>query len=412
MKHKQEVAKKQEGGLVNVVKYPPLSVADLSEILGLTIKEDNTNKVITFLGELSAYTKSSQFNISFNAPSSTGKSYIPLEICSLFPKEDVKVIGYCSPTAFFHEVGEYDQETRMIKLDLSRKNIIFLDQPHTLLLQHLRPLLSHDQEEITIKITDKSKNAGLRTKTILIKGYPAVVFCSAGLKLDEQEATRFLLLSPESSQEKIRKAIIEKVFKESDRESYAKFLEDNPKRQALKQRIEAIKSEQISEVNIEANQRKKIEDIFLKGEGLLKPRHTRDVGRVISLVKALALLNLWDRKKEGQNIIANDEDVKQAKLLWSNIAQSQEHNLPPYIYDLYLKIILPMFKEELGDMGITRGEIIKKHYQLYNRSITDWQLRRIILPMLETAGLIFQEPDEKDRRVMMVYPIEDKKEVD
>lgn len=136
------------------------------------------------------------------------------------------------------------------------------------------------------------------------------------------------------------------------------------------------------------------------------------MGRVVSLVKALALFNLWHRKREGQVIIANDEDIKQAKLLWSSIAQSQEHNLPPYIYDLYLKIILPLFQEDLGNMGVTRSEIIKKHYQLYNRSITDWQLRRIILPMLETAGLIYQEPDERDRRVMMVYPIEGKKEVD
>ena len=86
-------------------KFPPLSIDQLNEILGLTIKSDNNNKIITFLSLLSAFTDNNQFNISFNAPSSSGKSYIPLEISSLFPKEDVRCIGHASPTSFFHEEG-------------------------------------------------------------------------------------------------------------------------------------------------------------------------------------------------------------------------------------------------------------------------------------------------------------------
>lgn len=85
---------------INTSQFKPISSQELIKILGLTIKKDEENKLITFLCELSAYTGSSQFNISFNAPSSTGKSYIPTEIAQLFPKEDVIEIGYCSPTAF------------------------------------------------------------------------------------------------------------------------------------------------------------------------------------------------------------------------------------------------------------------------------------------------------------------------
>lgn len=388
------------------MKYPYLSMGDLSDILGLTIKEDAENKIITFLCHLSAYTRSSQFNISFNAPSATGKSYIPLEISSLFPKEDIRVIGYCSPTAFFHEEGEFDKEKRIIKLDFSRKVLIFLDQPHTLLLQHLRPMLSHDQEEMTIKITDKDKAIGLRTKNIHIKGFPSVVFCSAGLKLDEQEATRFFLLSPETSQEKIKQSIVERVHRESNQDGYKALLEANPKRKALKERIEAIKREQVNDVIIKSTQNKKIIDIFLK-QHTLKPRYARDVSRVISLVKSLALLNLWHRGREGQNIVANDEDVKQAQDLWFNIYKSQECNLPPYVYDLYSSIILSLFKDRQS--GIERSEIIHKHFQMKNRPLHDWQLRRNILPMLETAGLIIQKSDPEDRRRMLIYPVEREK---
>ena len=196
--------------------FKPLTSSDLIKTLGITIKRDEINKLITFLSLLTSYTKDSQINISFNAPSSTGKSYIPLEISRLFPKEDVIEVGYCSPTAFFHDYGVFDKEKGGYIVNLSRKILIFLDQPHTLLLQHLRPLLSHDRKEIRLKITDKSQKSGLKTKNIYLIGYPTVIFCTAGLNLDEQEATRFLLLSPEINQEKIREAIYEKIRRESN----------------------------------------------------------------------------------------------------------------------------------------------------------------------------------------------------
>lgn len=388
--------------------FPPLSTEELLEILGLTIKKDETNKIITFLCQLSAFTESAQFNVSFNAPSSTGKTYLPLEVASLFPEEDVKAIGYCSPTAFFHDKWEYDEEQDIRVVDLSRKILIFLDQPHTLLLQHLRPLFSHDKKEIEIKITDKTKGVGNRTKNILIKGYPSAIFCSAGLRLDEQEATRFFLLSPQISQEKIRQAIYEKLRKETDSGAYKRDLDDNPKRQALKDRIRAIKASYIDDVKIGSVE--KIKQAFFKKNRILKPRDTRDIGRLISLVKGFALLNLWYRESDGLTILANEEDIEQALMLWDDICQSQELNLPPYVHNLYKDLILPAYEEI--QKGLTRQDIIRKHYEIYERAIPDWQLRREILPMLDMAGLIIQEPNPDDRRVMLIYPAQHKTKVD
>jgi hypothetical protein len=78
---------------VDTSRFEPLTAKDLIEILGLTIKRDEINKLVTFLALLSAYTEESQLNISFNAPSSTGKSFIPTEIAKLFPPEDVIEVG-------------------------------------------------------------------------------------------------------------------------------------------------------------------------------------------------------------------------------------------------------------------------------------------------------------------------------
>lgn len=398
---------------IDTSQFKPLFSSELVEILWLTIKKDEENKLITFLCELSAYTENSQFNISFNAPSSTGKSYIPTEIARLFPEEDIIEIGYCSPTAFFHDIGEYQKEKKGYLVDLSRKVLIFLDQPHTQLLERLRPLLSHDKKEINLKITDKTQKFGLKTKNVLLRGYPSVIFCTAGLKIDEQEATRFLLLSPETNQGKIKEAIQEKIKKETDADAYQKWLDDNPKRKLLKERIQAIKQENIKEIKIGSPE--KIEERFLKKNRMLKPRHSRDIGRLISLIKSFALLNLWFRKNDSSVIIANDDDIEEAFKIWDAISESQELNLPPYIYHLYQEVILPAwndknknrsegFEEITGELGLTRQDIIQKHYQIYGRFIADWQLRQQIIPMLETAGLIIQEQDPSDKRKILIYP--------
>lgn len=389
-------------------KFKPMGSEELSEIVGLTIKQDVENKIVAFLCQLSAYTESAQFNISFNAPSSTGKSYIPTEVARLFPEKDVWELAQCSPTAFFHDFGEWDEKRKVSIVDLSRKIIIFLDQPHNDLLARLRPILSHDKKEILSKITDKSQQHGLRTKNILIKGFPAVIFCTAGLNIDEQEGTRFILLSPETSQQKLREGIFEKIKKEVDPEAYRLWLDGNPERKLLKERIKAIARAKIKDVKI-GNQ-DELERIFLKEKDMLKPRHQRDIGRLINIIKTFALFNLWFRDRESDVIIASEMDIQEGVNLWTKIAESQDYNLPPFVYEMYKEIILAIWNDREDNnfsglkLGLTRQEIVKKHYEIYRRPLQIWLLRQQILPMLESAGLISQERDPNDARKYLVYP--------
>lgn len=409
-KFSKEYPERQE---IDTSIFQPMFSEELIDILGLTIKKDETNKLITFLGELSAFTEDSQLNISYIAPSSTGKSYIPIEIASLFPKKDLIIIAYVSPTAFFHDQGKYIAEKEEYVVDLSRKIMIFLDQPHNLLLQHLRPFLSHDQKELRIKITDKNQRGGHKTKNILLKGFPSVIFCTASLKLDEQEATRFLLLSPETSSEKIREGIGIKIKKETDLGVYKNWLESDSRRQLLKQRIEAIKREGITEIKL--GYPEKIAEMFFKDRKNLKPKHQRDIGRIIAMAKCFAILNLWWREKEGSTIIANEKDVEEAFGVWDGISESQELNIPPYVYSLYYEIILPAWKDvnplwdtshEISQsIALTRKDVMKKHLEVYGRRINDASLRQQVLPVLENSGLITQETDPHDKRKILMYPV-------
>lgn len=393
-------------------QFQVLAPEDLSETLELTIKNDNENKIVSFLCQLSAYTEDAQFNISFNSPSSTGKSYIALEVSKLFPNEDVIKLGNCSKTAFFHEQGSYNKETNEITVDLSRKILIFTDMPHTGLLEGLRSFLSHDEKIMYSKITDKNQKGGNRTKTIALKGYPSVIFCTAGLRMDPQEQTRFILLSPEVNQEKIHAGISNTIRKEADNEKYREWLDNDPKRKMLKLRIQAIRQERIDDIKI-ANQ-EKIFERFFKGDKKLQPRHQRDIKRLLSLVKSFALLNLWWRERNGSTITANDDDIEQAFKLWEKISISQELNLPPFIYDIYTQIIIPAYREknefqsevfnEAPKQGISRQDILEKHFKVYGRMLDAQQLRQQIIPILETSGLIYQEQDQSDKRKILIFP--------
>lgn len=388
--------------------YKEITLSQLTDILGLTIKKDEENRIITFLCMLSAYTESSQFNISYNAPSSAGKSYIPMEIAKLFPKEDIRMFAYASPASFFHDVEQSKDDENVFINDLSRKIIIFLDMPDTTLVARLRPVLSHDQKITESKITDRTEKKGMRTKRIQIIGYPSVIFCSANLKMDEQESTRFFVLSPEISQEKIRAGIEQTILKEADQEAYDEWLNSNPDRILLQERIIAIKKANIQDVKLESPDI--LKEYFMRNKEILKPRHQRDIRRFISLVKAHALLNMFSRKVVGSTLYANTSDVEAVFPVWNSMATAQELNIPPYVYNLFNDIFVPLNEErnkedtwEMGKVGLTRQDILNKHYEIYKRTLNSNTLTTQILPVLESSGLIAQEPDRNNLRQKLIY---------
>jgi len=393
---------------IDVSTFEEITTRDLASILDLTIKHDNENKLVSFLCMLSAYTEDSQLNVSFNAPSSTGKTYIPIQVAQYFPDADVRQYGGASPTAFFHDHANYEKESDSYVNDLGRKILIFLEQPNPKLQENLRPLLSHDKKEIPYKITDKNQKGSNRAKNIIIRGFPATIFCSAGMRLDEQEATRAILLSPETNIEKVKEGVHMATLRSANKVEFLANIESNPERQQLKDRVLAIKLEHVNDVIVPNPN--EIERRFLSHVQSAKPRHQRDVSHLLSIIKCIALLNLWFRRDENGNIVANQTDIDQGFEIWKKINKSQELNIPPYTYEFYKKFILPIYvakktgHQSVNDEGVSRKEIIKRHYELEQRLPNDDILRRQILPMLEAAGLITQEKDPNDKRNKLIFP--------
>lgn len=384
----------------------PLKIEDLISILSTTVKRDDTNKVITFLSMLTAYTEDSQCNVSFRAPSSTGKSHIPLETSSYFPEEDLKIIAYSSPTSFYHDNGTWDDERKVMIVDLERKILIFLDQPHDQLLQRLRTLLSHDKKELLYKITDKREKSGTRTKNVIIRGFPSVIFCTGSLKIDEQEATRSFILSPEIDKEKIKEGIILKALRKGNPNAFREFLGKHPERELLTQRIRLIKQANISYVIVKNYEL--LSKRFLAKYPKLKSRNQRDIDHIISLITGLALLNFWHREKDIEGVIyANEQDIEDGFNLFDKIAESQELGIAPYVHDVFRQVIKPLFLSKNttpeANIGLERREISAKYYEIYNKAIPEWSLKQDILTPLESAGLIYQAENPQDKRKMLVF---------
>lgn len=391
-----------------------ITLDELNDILSLTIRHDRDNKLITFLCVLSAYTNSSQLNVSFNAPSSSGKTYLTTELAKLFPDEDKIALSGASPTSFFHGEGKYDKKRKAKIVSLERKILLMYEQPNPLLQQKLRAVLSHDERELHFRITNKDKKGKNRAEHIIIRGFPATVFCSAGMQLDEQEATRAILLSPEVTEEKLKEGIHLQAKRGSNEVAFEEWLESQPGRVALKERIIAIRDLKIGDIVVDNPDA--IEERFSKLFGKPKARHMRDMGHLIRLIKAIALLNIWHREQQDGLYFANQEDIDQGFKLWGTIIESQDLNVPPAVLNFYKKVILPAYyekknKNEYGyDMehdliGLNSHELAAYYLKTEHTALNDEHLRKQILPQLVNSGLIkLEQPARGDKRSKHIFP--------
>ena len=371
---------------------------EVGHVLSTSIKKDDTAKQITFLAMLLAQSYASQINVGFQAESSAGKSYVPIELATYFPQSEVHLIASASPTAFFHDRGQFDKETGILTVDLEGKILVFLDMPGYQILERLRPLLSHDKKELFYKITDRSVKAGLRTKNVRVLGYPSVIFCSAKLQSDEQERTRLILLSPSVDKEKLEESIRLADLRNCDSEAYKESVDGDPKRKWLTDRILAIRQSGVREVKIPGHE-VLVRDRFLSEHEDLKARHQRDFPRIISLIKAHAILNLFHRTRTGDMIEATKEDIEAGFRLYSEIQESNDLGLSPYVYTTFEKVIRPRYSE---DVGLETKQIQKYHYLEFHRTLSSSSLSEI-LSQLEAASLIDLQKDERDKRRLLVF---------
>jgi hypothetical protein len=391
---------------------------ELSAILDSTVKYDSVNKVITFLAMLLAQTDEDQFNVAAQGWSTIGKSYLPLEISAYFPERERREYAGSSPTSFFHDVGEIvpisrvakivpgvfdakeiaDRSRRITLVDLEGKILIFIDQPSWQLMEKLRALLSHDRKILRFNITDRSGKGGLRSKTVVVKGYPVAIFCTASETADLQDRTRVLILIPETTPEKLLASLRLLAQRVGNRKKFRAWLQSHPERRQLMKRIKLIRATGIRDVIIPDTEA--VLDRYLQRAGRLTPRTQRDFPRFLALIKGCALFNVFNRvRQDDHTILANGKDVDAAFALYDKVAEANELGLSTESWKVYSEILQPMFA---NGTCIHKQAVLTRFFQLYGRTLPSERLHRVILPELEAVGLVQQVPNPEDARESLI----------
>ena len=93
-------------------------------------------------------------------------------------------------------------------IDLRGKILVFLEPPQQQVWEILKPILSHDSEEIEYPFVNKTDKEGHETKEVVVRGWPSCIFCSAkdesSWSIWPEIKSRCLITSPNMIPEKYK----------------------------------------------------------------------------------------------------------------------------------------------------------------------------------------------------------------
>jgi hypothetical protein len=374
-----------------------------------TVKcEDALIRQILYTG-LSTYVEDDPINLGVLAPTSEGKTYAIIESLQYFPDEDILYIGQMSPKVLVRQKGilidkksceplddkvhelrtkirELNKKKRTSKdkdvtadldeeikkrdedirelfknsktlIDLRGKIVVFLEPPQHELWNLLKPILSHDKKEIEFPFVDKTANSNAETKDVVVRGWPACIFCSAKdeskWEIWNEIKSRILVTSPNMVQQK---------YEESNKLiSQSKGLPNIIQQQIIisDDEIETAKScillikEKIKELRLKNNNKNggKISlwipyfDLLQKILPANKGTDVRFTKKVFSLLNIVPIVKNNLRvvlMMEGEDsIIAYIDDLKEVLSITQNL-----DGVPKFKVDFFNEIFYPCFNRK------------------------------------------------------------------
>jgi hypothetical protein len=449
-------------------------------------EEDRLVKQILYT-MLSAYTYN-PCNLAINSPSGEGKTYILHKVREKFPKEDTMFLAGMTDKALFHrqgvlviknEIGEYESidakiaeidseiqdkenELENIKdknlkqgllsaterlknkkrdllkdakrlIDLSHKIIVFLDTPRPELFNALMPLLSHDKYEVEYEFVDTHN--GIKTKTNVLRGWPAVIFAQAidysHYQRYPEIQRRFIITNPKMTIEKYRQAVdlIGDKFGLPDFAYQEKIVSDEQKEQ-VREIIKEIKQKILDVCSgIEPGKNNVIIPFNELLTKLLLPKDKAfdmtTANRFFAFLSLLPLINIDKRpklvlRKTGNPILqiipfALFEDLQEAIFL-----MEYANGVRPYVLEWYYDVFLEAYnakttadskenskRETITEnrIALTTEQLVEKTKNVYKQSYTTKKILETYINPLINQGYIDKTNSELDKRANIYYPI-------
>ena len=360
-----------------------------------TVKcEDILIRQILYTG-LSSYIKDDPLNLGILAPTSEGKTY-PVEECiKFFPREDIYKVGSMSAKVLVRDKGilvdknlhsiedklkelkkkakrlskknqeeEKEKITEEIEMlykdaktliDLRGKILVFLEPPHKEVWDILKPILSHDSPEIEYPFVNKTDREGHETKKVVVKCWPACIFCSAR---DESKwetwpeiKSRCLITSlnmtPQKYQESTKLIALKKGLPNIIQQQ--KII-SNEEVDCATQCILLLK-QKIHELQLKNNDRNEI-SLWIPYAELLEKELPSNKGtdvrlqkRIFSLIKIVSIVKFNLKKslvfRNQISIIADFDDLKEVLSITQNF-----DGIPKFKVDFFMRYFITVLRKK------------------------------------------------------------------
>ena len=356
----------------------------------MVVKDEEIRKLVLFT--LIAALGEKPHNLAMIGPWSIGKTHITVCVSSYF--DGVWSMGYMSPKALIHLKGLYDDEKDAYIIDMQFKKLLFLDRPHQETLEILKPLLSRDKFEIEYKFVEKKSG---ETWTSILKGYPVCVLCAVDSRYTEEYTSRWITASPESSKEKIKAVIMQKGDKIQFPDKYA----EGEDYKVLKRAFAILKKDAPHKVIIPFG---KILSTHFRSDKLVDQRFFE---MFISLIKAVTILNAFQRKKDDKGrLIAEIEDYNEARKVLSTFELATVYGVGMDVIEFYEKVLKV---EEWWAGPLTYDDVMNKYQEIYGEPIGRDRMRESYIKPLERIGLIDVRQDPNDKRRRHIIPLKMKR---
>ena len=471
----------------NIQQENPLQFC-INIILKEAKEEDRLVKQISYT-ILSAYTNN-PINLAINSPSGEGKTYVIQKVGEKFPKEDVMFLAGMTDKALFHrqglfvvtneQTGEHQPLDKMMSeidsqiedkeleiartkdsmlreglkafihsleedkkelkkqakklIDLSHKVLVFLDSPRPELFNAIMPLLSHDRFEVEYEFVDT--NNGIKTKSNILRGWPAVIFAQAidysHYQRYPEIQRRFIITNPKMSTEKYANAVdlICDKFGLPDFAYQAKVVSDLDK-EKVREIIDDIKRKMLEICNLVEPGKNNVIipfiDTIKKSLPKQKAFDMTTSNRLGGFLSLLPLINIdkrprlaVKRKNEPSFLpqvipFALFEDLQETMHL-----MEYANGVRPYILEWYNDVFLETYNakkykdSKINSRGevltenriaVTTKELIDKTFEVQNKKLSTQQILQTYIKPLVNENIIDFVHSEIDKRARIYFPV-------
>ena len=320
-------------------------------------------------------------------------------------------------------------------IDLSHKILVFLDSPSPGLFNAMIPLLSHDRYEVEYEFVDTHNS--IKTKGNILRGCPAVIFAQAidysHYQRYAEIQRRFIITNPKMSIEKYNGAVdlIGHKYGLPDFAYQAKVVSDSEK-QKVQELIREIKEKTSDACNgVESGKNNVMIPFYEILTNSLPKEKAFDMtvaNRFFSYLSLLPLVQIGKRPrlfvKKPENVtfqvmpLALFEDLKETIFL-----MQYANGVRPYVLEWFYDIFQTAFngktekdcksvykgKEQVmifeNRIALTTEDLVKKTYDVYNKTYTKKQILESYINPLINQGYIDKVESDLDHRASIYYPL-------